>query len=49
MKSEAKWSLENNANKKVADKIPGALWKIIEEHAIRVLHLICKQMWKTQQ
>ena len=31
------------------DGIPVELFQILEDDAVKVLHLICKQMWKTQQ
>ena len=31
------------------DGIPAELFQILKDDAIKVLHLICQQMWKTQQ
>ena len=31
------------------DGIPVELFQILEEDAVKVLHSICQQMWKTQQ
>ena len=31
------------------DGIPGALFQILKNDAVKVLHSICQQMWKTQQ
>jgi len=31
------------------DRIPGELFKILKDDAVKVLHLICQQIWKTQQ
>ena len=31
------------------DGIPVALFQILEDDTVRVLHSICKQIWKTQQ
>ena len=31
------------------DGIPTELFKILKDHAVKVLHSICQQIWKTQQ
>ena len=31
------------------DRIPAELFQILKDDAVKVLHLICQQMWKTQQ
>ena len=31
------------------DGIPGELLKILKDDAVKVLHSICQQIWKTQQ
>ena len=31
------------------DGIPGELSQILKDDAVKVLHLICHQIWKTQQ
>ena len=31
------------------DRIPIALFQILKDHAVKVLHSICQQIWKTQQ
>ena len=31
------------------DRIPAELFKILKDDAVRVLHSICQQIWKTQQ
>jgi len=31
------------------DGIPGELFQILKDDAVKVLHSICQQMWKTQQ
>ena len=31
------------------DEIPDELFKILKDDAVKVLHSICQQMWKTQQ
>ena len=31
------------------DRIPAELFKILKDDAVKVLHSICQQIWKTQQ
>ena len=31
------------------DRIPGELFQILKDDAVKVLHSICQQIWKTQQ
>ena len=31
------------------DGIPAKLFQILKDHAVKVLHSICQQIWKTQQ
>ena len=31
------------------DRTPFELFKILKDDAVKVLHLICQQIWKTQQ
>ena len=31
------------------DGIPAELFQILKDDAVKVLHLICQQIWKTQQ
>jgi len=31
------------------DEIPAELFKILKNDAVKVLHSICQQIWKTQQ
>ena len=48
---EVKWALRSNTKNKASagDWIPAELFKSIKDDAIKVLHLICQQTWKTQQ
>ena len=32
-----------------SDGIPAELFKILKDEAVKVLHSICQQIWKTQQ
>ena len=31
------------------DRIPGELFQILKDDAMKVLHSVCQQIWKTQQ
>ena len=48
---EVKWALEsittNNASG--GDGIPVELFQILKDDAVKVLHSICQEIWKTQQ
>ena len=48
---EIKWALESIATNKASggDGIPVELFQILKDDAVKVLHLICQQIWKTQQ
>ena len=51
LESEVKWVLGNiTANKASGgDGIPGELFKILKDDAVKVLHSICQQIWRMQQ
>ena len=51
LKREIKWVLGNITTKKAGggDGIPVELFQILKEDAVKVLHSICQQIWKTQQ
>ena len=51
LKCEVKWALWCiTANKASGgDGIPAELFKILKDEAVKVLHSICQQIWKTQQ
>ena len=44
-------ALESLANNKArgGDGIPVELFKILKDDAVKVLHSICQQVWKSQQ
>ena len=46
-----KWALGSITMKKASggDGIPAELFQILKEYAVKVLHSICQQIWKTQQ
>ena len=48
---EVKWALENIATNKanVGDGIPVEIFQILKNNAVKVLHSLCQQIWKTQQ
>ena len=51
LECEVKWVLGNIATNKVSggDGIPFELFQILNNVAVKVLHSICQQIWKTQQ
>ena len=48
---EVKWALGSITTNKVngGDGIPVELFQILKDDAVKVLHSICQQIWKTQQ
>ena len=51
LECEVKWALESITVNKASggDGIPVELFQILKDDAVKVLHSICKQIWKTQQ
>ena len=51
LECEVKWALGSIATNKARgeDGIPVALFQILKDDAMKVLHSICQQIWKTQQ
>ena len=51
LECEVKWALESITMKKACggDGIPVELFQILKDDAVKVLHSICLQIWKTQQ
>ena len=51
LECEVKWALGNITTNKDngGDGIPVELFKILKNDAVKVLHSICQQIWKTQQ
>ena len=51
LECEVKWALESITTNKASggDGIPVELIQILEDDAVKVLHSICQQIWKTQQ
>ena len=51
LECEVKWALVIITTNKASggDGIPVELFQILEDDAVKVLHSICQQIWKTQQ
>ena len=48
---EGKWALGSITMNKASggDGIPADLFQVLKDDAVKVLHSICQQIWKTQQ
>ena len=48
---EVRWALGSITMNKASggDGIPAELFQILKDDAVKVLHSICQQIWKTQQ
>ena len=51
LECEVKWALGSITTNKASgdDVIPVELFQILKDDAVKVLHSICQQIWKTQQ
>ena len=50
LECKIKWPLSITSNKaSESDGIPFELFQILKDDAVKVLHSICQQIWKTQQ
>ena len=51
LECEVKWALGSITMNKASggDGIPVELFQILKDYAVKVLHSICQQIWKTQQ
>ena len=51
LECEVKWALGSIIMNKASagDRIPVELFQILKDDAVKVLHLICQQIWKAQQ
>ena len=51
LECEVKWALQSITTNKASggDRIPVELFQILKDDAVKVLHSICQQVWKTQQ
>ena len=50
LECEVKWALGSITKNKASggDRIPAELFKILKDDAVKVLHSICQQIWKTK-
>ena len=50
LKCEVKWALESITTNKASgsDGVPVELFQILKDDAVKVLHSICQQIWKTR-
>ena len=51
LECRVKWALETITMNKASggDGIPGELFQILKDDAVKVLHSKCQQIWKSQQ
>ena len=51
LECELKWALESITTNEASggDGIPVELFQILKDDAVKVLHSICQEIWKTQQ
>ena len=51
LECKVKWALGSITTNKTSggDGIPAELFQILKDEAVKVLHSICQQIWKTQQ
>ena len=51
LECEVKWALGSITMNKASrrDGIPAEFFQIVKDDAVKVLHSICQQIWKTQQ
>ena len=51
LECEVKWTLESITTSKASggNGVPVELFQILKDDAVKVLHSICQQIWKTQQ
>ena len=51
LECKVKWALGSITTNKASggDKIPAELFQILKDDAVKMLHSMCQQIWKTQQ
>ena len=51
LECKVKWALGHITTNKASrgDGIPAEVFQILKDDAVKVLHSICQQIWKTQQ
>ena len=48
LECKVKWAL-GSITTNTASRIPAEVFQILKDSAVKVLHSICQQIWKTQQ
>ena len=48
LECEVKWALGSITTNKASGGVPAELFQILKDDAVKVLHSICQQIWKTQ-
>jgi len=51
LECEVKWAVGSFTTNKASggDGIPAELFQNLKDDAVKMLHLVCQQIWKTQQ
>ena len=51
LECEVKWAIGSITSEKASggDGIPAELFQVLKDGAVKVLHSICQQIWKTRQ
>ena len=51
LECEVKWTLESITTSKASggDRIPVELFQTLKDDAVKLLHSVCQQIWKTEQ
>ena len=51
LEDEVKWALGSITLNKASrgDEIPAELLQILKDDAVKLLHSVCQQIWKTEQ
>ena len=51
LECEVQWALESITTNKASggDGIPVELFQVLKDDAVKVLHSVCQQIWKSQQ
>ena len=51
LECKVKWALGSITTNKASrgDGIPAEIFQILKDNAVKVLHSVCQQIWKTQQ
>ena len=51
LECKVKWALGSITTNKASggNGIPAELFQVLKDHAVKVLHSVCQEIWKTQQ